>query len=485
MKEQNQKARDGFIDKIKAINPNIKILDEYISLKNHITCQCKTCGNIWSTSPNTLYRGSGCPECAKHFVGDKFRISQEDFVNMVKKLNKGFTVIGKYVNNNTSVNIKCQNNHIWSANPRNLLHNNAGCPYCAGKAVWIGENDLWTTHPDVAKLLTNPEDGYKYSYGSGKKVSWTCPECGDISEKTISQITYAGFSCQKCSDGISFPNKFGRAFLDQLPIDNFVCEYTPVWAKPYIYDNYFEYNDQKYILEMDGAFHYKDNITLSQSLDVRQNIDRIKTDLAIKHDISVVRIDCRKSDGDYIKSNILSSELNTIFDLSHINWILCEQRARKNLVKEASDLYASGITDLNIIMKHLHIGISSTLEYVKIGTKLGWCDYSYEASKLNRIKKCQRSIVIVDDCNNVLHYFNGIRSYLNDIGKIYNTTFNGPNIIKSCQTHKPYKDINFHYADEYVPKDVIDEIKLKDNSEELFFNYLTQQNDSLRKEEYD
>lgn len=30
------------------------------------------------------------------------------------------------------------------------------CPVCAGKKVLIGYNDLWTTHPEVAKLLKDP-----------------------------------------------------------------------------------------------------------------------------------------------------------------------------------------------------------------------------------------------------------------------------------------------------------------------------------------
>lgn len=30
------------------------------------------------------------------------------------------------------------------------------CPVCAGKKVLVGYNDLWTTHPEIAKLLKDP-----------------------------------------------------------------------------------------------------------------------------------------------------------------------------------------------------------------------------------------------------------------------------------------------------------------------------------------
>ena len=42
-------------------------------------------------------------------------------------------------------------------------------------------------------------------------------------------------------------------------MENFIAEYSPYWAGRKRYDNYFEYNGQAYILEMDGAWHYKDN----------------------------------------------------------------------------------------------------------------------------------------------------------------------------------------------------------------------------------
>lgn len=52
------------------------------------------------------------------------------------------------------------------------------CPVCSGRQVSIGVNDLWTTHPELAKMLANNEDGYKYSIGSNKKLEWVCHDCG-------------------------------------------------------------------------------------------------------------------------------------------------------------------------------------------------------------------------------------------------------------------------------------------------------------------
>ena len=179
-----------------------------------------------------------------------------------------------------------------------------------------------------------------------------------------------------CGDGISYPNKFGRAFLKQLPIQNHKCEYSPCWGGNYHYDNYFQYKTQEYILEMDGFLHYKESSLTKQTLNERQIIDTIKTNLAIEHGIHVIRINCLLPNCDYIKNNILNSELSLMFDLSNINWSLCDMVGQKSIVKEACDLYMSGVTTLQHIGNILQVHRATVREYLKRGEKLGWCNYT-------------------------------------------------------------------------------------------------------------
>ena len=131
------------------------------------------------------------------------------------------------------------------------------------------------------------------------------------------------------------------------------------------------------MLEMDGGFHYKDNSLSKQSLEEIQVIDAIKTKLANEHNIHVIRVNCERSDCDYIKNNILSSELNCIFDLSHIDWVLCDQRAQKSLVKEACNLYTNETHDLNEIANRLHVAKKTVRRYLRNGKKFDWCDYNF------------------------------------------------------------------------------------------------------------
>ena len=71
---------------------------------------------------------------------------------------------------------KCKKGHEWEAviSSRN---SGVGCPYCAGRKVLEGFNDLATTNPDILsewnydKNTLNPSE---VSFGSEKKVWWRC-----------------------------------------------------------------------------------------------------------------------------------------------------------------------------------------------------------------------------------------------------------------------------------------------------------------------
>lgn len=467
-------THEEFINKIKEKNKrNIAILGEYQGTGKKIKTICNDCGNVWDAWPSDLLNNHGCMRCGKKRTGRKLSLSHEEFLSRVQLVHNNITIIGQYVNFCTDVTVKYGCNHILDVDPKALLRGD-GCPYCSGHRVLVGFNDFWTTNSDIANLLADSSDGYKYTRGSRQKTYFKCPDCGDINYKSFLQMSRYKFVCNKCSDNISYPNKFGRAFLSQLPISNVDYEYTPDWAKPYLYDNYFEYNGQSYIVEMDGSQHSNECGYCRLTLSERIEIDNIKDKLAEDHNICLIRIDCYESDCDYIKNSILSSTLNQLFDLSRIDWKSCDEFAQKNIVKEISLVYNNGNRDVANLRKLFCLSASSVRRYLKQGTKLGWCNYATENSQRIGAIKRTHPVVIINEDNDVLYYFNSVNKQLGQIKKITGKELIGSNISIACRTHKPYKGINFRYADEYLSKEIIDEIKLKDNAEELFFNYLKQ-----------
>lgn len=47
--------------------------------------------------------------------------------------------------------VKCNNGHSWKANISNVFDKEKGCPYCSHKLPIIGETDLKTKFPEIAK----------------------------------------------------------------------------------------------------------------------------------------------------------------------------------------------------------------------------------------------------------------------------------------------------------------------------------------------
>lgn len=258
------------------------------------------------------------------------------------------------------------------------LLKNIGCGCCCGLTVVNGINDIPTTAPWMVKYF---QMGYQeaklYTKSSGQKIYPICPECGKVKIKPIkigTIFTTKSIGCY-CGDGISYPNKIMCNLLNQFNI-NFVPEYSPDWIKPRKYDFYFELNNKKYIVEMDGEYHYKDNWKSGQTVSESKNIDNEKDKKAKINKVNIIRIDCRKSDLDYIKNNIINSDLVNIFDLSNINWNECEEFATSNLVKKACNFKKDHpnltTTEIGKLMKMTGVTIRS---YLIIGNRLGWCNY--------------------------------------------------------------------------------------------------------------
>ena len=376
---------------------DIEVVGKYINSKTKILCRCKKCEYMFDSYPKTIIELKGCPKCRDRDP----RVSKEQFLKRLSSMDNGINLIGKYVNMVTPTEFICRKKHTWSISPINITNIHSGCPYCAHRLPWIGETDLWTTRPDIARILKNPDDGYKYMSGSQQKAEFVCPDCGFVSKKEVKQVCTYGFACQMCSDSISYPNKFARRFLEQLPIDNFICEYQPKWNGRCSYDNYFEYNGKKYILEMDGGLHYDDDILFGTSLEERQVKDKIKTKSALENGIDIIRINCEKSDVNWISSHILQSKLSDIFDLSLIDWKKCDEAAQSNIVKLICDTYMNEDDNLDNLARSFHISKVTVREYLKRGTKIDWCNYNAN----DRRDKKKVDIVLLDNNGNLIKFF--------------------------------------------------------------------------------
>lgn len=330
------------------------------------------------------------------------RKTHEEFVSEMKIKHPNIIILSKYKNDKTKVLVKCLiDNYEWYAVPNRLLRG-IGCPCCSNRVVVKGINDLWTTHPEIAKLLKNPEDGYKYTYGSNSIVEWECPECHTIKKNKIIEVVNKGISCNACSDNISYPNKLMFNILKNLKC-NFESEFSPEWANKKRFDFLLLLNDKKYIIEMDGGLGHGNNIYNNSKLTKEQTkeIDNIKDKLANEHGYIVIRIDATKSDIDYIKNDIIK-KLSNIIDVKNINWKYCDFISQKSRMIEACNLYNTTNYTAKEIGKIIGCCDVTVYNYINRGIKLNLCKRKSKGKKV----LCITSEIIFDSAEEAAKFYN-------------------------------------------------------------------------------
>jgi predicted RNA-binding Zn-ribbon protein involved in translation (DUF1610 family) len=319
------------------------------------------------------------------------KLTNEEFIGKLRVANGGVIALDAYQGSRAKIHFQClECGHIWNAFAESVMQG-YGCPVCGRRKLHIGENDLWTTRPDVAKLLAKAEDGYAYTCNANIKVDFVCPICGKLQQKFISNVTRQGFACSFCSDGISFANKMIFSIINQLHVDYMEPEWSPKWANKYRYDMYFEYNNLNYIVEMDGGVGHGNLQYNSKTPDVDGMArDAIKDELARQHNIHLIRIDCYYHEDrfEYIKNNIIQSELSSIFDLSIVNWNKCLEYCTTSLIKEAADLYNKNML-LKDIAKTLCRHCTTISRWLKQASIIGLCDY-HVSSVYQRCKEISK-----------------------------------------------------------------------------------------------
>lgn len=264
-----------------------------------------------------------------------------------------------------------------------------GCNCCKKTTGFVvkGINDIATTNPKLIPYFVNEEDIYTHTCSSNKKALCKCPNCGFEKEIIINNLQKHGLGCRVCSDGIKFPNKFMYYILKELNM-YFETEKRFDWCtyyNPYknkdsfgIYDFYIP--SKQLIIEMDGGWHKTDNNISGQTLEESRFIDNTKDNLANKHNLKVIRIDCNYenyNNGEYVKEKILQSELNVIFkNLSFIDFEKCSKQCQKTLVKEVCDYWNNNKNvSTEEIGKYYNLCSATIVNYLKIGNNLGWCKY--------------------------------------------------------------------------------------------------------------
>lgn len=441
-KEQHTMSHDMFLSKASISSPNTIVLSKYNGSHDRVSCKCKVCEHEWTPYAHCILNGQGCPKCGKEALRLSVLKDHNTFIEDFKTKSPyadNIEILGTYQNSKTKIKCRCKiHNYEFKTTPNKLLCKRICCPICTSKKVVKGINDLATLRPDLIKYFSNTSDAEKYMIGSKQRVKLRCPDCGYEKEMTVGMLANRGFSCNVCNDnGYSYPNRFAYSFLNQLPIENHIKEYSPDWIKPKRYDNYFEYQGKKYILEMDGGLHYKDAYHTTYN-EVQEN-DRFKDMMAQKHNIEVIRIECLKSIPAYIKENILNSKLNKIFNLSDYDWDKCFKGCVGKSYYPIWE-YANEHLDLPLskIAKKFGKEFGQVRRIIEQGQQINICFY--------QIHESSKSISVYKD-GIKLYDFSSISECVRELKRIYKIKITRDKIVGVCNNlYDEYKGFNFKFS---------------------------------------
>lgn len=320
----------------KICSNQFELITPYTTANDPITVIHLKCGKqITYKQADTILRSGhiNC-SCEKH----SRKYTQESFEKKVHEICPDIIVMSPYVVSYEEMKfLYVPDGVIFNATPQ-AIYKKEGYPFnkFGNTQIIKGINDLWTTHPHIAKYLNSPDDGYLYKYGTDKKLKFKCPDCNKTFDNKPSKIFNKSgvFICCCCNDGISYPEKVMYNLLNQLDID-FIWQFTKKrgggdWCQRYQYDFYLiDYNT---IIEVNGIQHYEECFT-SRSLIETQQIDKIKKELALSNGIkNYIVIDARKSEFEWIKSNIINSEIARLVSLKNVDWEDCKLKSTKSII---------------------------------------------------------------------------------------------------------------------------------------------------------
>lgn len=173
-------------------------------------------GHEWEAAVNNrAYNNAGCPYCYGRKVLAGFNDLMSQSPQLMQEWNFGRNTINPEEVHFNSTQIawwigSC--GHEWESSIGIRAKANTTCPYCAGRRVLTGFNDINTTHPALSlewhPTKNKKDTPFTVSAGSNKKVWWQ-DVLGHEWEATVDKRARSGRGCPVCSG-----NKVSKGFND-------------------------------------------------------------------------------------------------------------------------------------------------------------------------------------------------------------------------------------------------------------------------------
>lgn len=198
-------------------NGDLKPTDVLAGSERYVWWKCGK-GHSWRASVLSRNRGAECPVC----TGKAVMPGENDLATLFPGLaaqwdterNGSLTPDQVTSFSNRKVWWRCTLGHEWQAVIAARGAENSGCPYCAGRRVLAGFNDLATICPQIAVQWDDTLNGSltpeMVTPGSHKRVWWRCGEGHVWKTAVYSRTGKQKCGCPVCAGKTKQPSQYVR-----------------------------------------------------------------------------------------------------------------------------------------------------------------------------------------------------------------------------------------------------------------------------------
>lgn len=286
-------TNDEFLAKVAKLQPDVEVLDTYVTSSTRMRARCKRCGREWEADGGSLARGNGCIRCASVDRISKRRITTEDFRAKLSNISPDIEVVGEYKSSTEKIHVKCLTcGHEWLSLPSNLLAGH-GCRECM--RINTGAR-CKSTHAEFIKKLSriHPEfkcvDDKENLYSSSiDHMQFKCPN-GHIFSARPDHILHPMAGCPVCKE--SYGEQKIRRYLEDngIPFESQKTFADCVYIRALPFDFYIE--ELNTAIEFDGHHHFAPikHFGGEEHFEATRLRDDIKTKYCRDNGIVLVRI---------------------------------------------------------------------------------------------------------------------------------------------------------------------------------------------------
>ncbi|MBR3593243.1 MAG: hypothetical protein IKL44_01075 [Clostridia bacterium] len=256
----------SLVDNERNLLEDIDISKVCINSSKAINWKCKN-GHTFKEKINVMYkRKNKCFYCTGRLVWS----GENDLQTLYPEIAKEFDII-KNGTTPEKISPKDTNLYWWTCSEKHhsflqsvehRVNRKTKCPYCSGRKVVCGENDLETLFPDIAKEWDKeknngvlPKDVSPYTYNS---YWWICPKGHSYKKKVVQRTRFhKPVDCPKCikAHSTSFPEQAIYYYVKKCFPDA-INRYKELFEKGMELDIYIP--SFKIGIEYDGAAFHND-----------------------------------------------------------------------------------------------------------------------------------------------------------------------------------------------------------------------------------